>query len=349
MKIVYIYSGARKTKFSGRIHIDYPDTQLYGENHLEKIPDVYASYKETSDFIANPILRGLLGFRLLHALSYFFTFEYDIVVGSSLYYSLILRKIYRGRQKFVLLNFSLTRIVHTTKSRLGRYFLAWILNEANLIICPSAVQKNFLDQSLPKCREKTVVVPLGIDDVYYLPHYKNRENYILSVGRDNGRDYVTVVETAKLLPLERFLIVCSERNLVCVSDIPSNVEIKYDVDIKRLRELYYSAKLMVLATQDDSFEDGSDCSGQTVLLEAMASGLPVIASRKKYINEYVQDGEDALLVNFYDVEDIVKKIKIFNSRTESIRIAKSARIRVEKDFSTRRMAENLYDVFKRMM
>ena len=76
----------------------------------------------------------------------------------------------------------------------------------------------------------------------------------------------------------------------------------------------------------------------------MASGLPVIASRKKYIYEYVREGEEALLVDFYAPDDIVQKIHSFDDASSRLRLAKSARARVEKEFSTRKMAEHIRQV-----
>lgn len=345
MNIVYVYSGERKNRLNGVIHVDYPDTQLFGENHLADMPGFNVSYRETSDYIKSPFIRRLLGFRVMHLLTYFFTLHSDVVVGSSLYYALSMRKVYRTKTRYILLNFSLTRILtRTKKSRLARWFSGWILDEADVVICLSMIQKNDFKRALPNYKGEIAVVSLGVDDVYYIPHYEDREDFILAVGRDNGRDYNTVIEVARRLPHKKFLIVCSKRNLVGVGNIPTNVIIKYDVGIQELRELYYRAQLMLLVTHDDSFGDGSDCSGQTVLLDAMASGLPVIASRKKYIHEYARENTDALLVDFYDPDDIVQKIYMLDDVSLRLRLAKSARARVEREFSTRRMAENLYEV-----
>lgn len=308
------------------------------------MPGLEVDRKEQSDFVSSALLRRLLGFRVVHALSYFSTLGYDAVIGSTLFYALVLQKIWRTRTRYLYLNFSLTRFIYTRRSHLAKWFVAWVLDRADAIISPSQVQSNFLKHALPGYSGKLAVVPLGVDEKYYLPHYEGREDFILAVGRDNGRDYATAIEAARRLPQERFVIVCSRRNLTGITDIPPNVSVVYDAPLSEVRGLYYRARLMLLITHNDSFGDGSDCSGQTVLLDAMASGLPVIASRKKYIHEYVKDGEEALLVNFYDPEDIMAKLFMLKDPLLALRLARAARTRVETEFSTHKMAERLYRI-----
>ncbi|MDD2753534.1 MAG: glycosyltransferase family 4 protein [Candidatus Portnoybacteria bacterium] len=342
MRVLYLYSGLRKNKFKGEAGKDYPDTQLYGLNHLGEF-GVAAEYKEFGD-LAN----RLLGFRLRHLLSYFLTPGYDLVFGSSLLFSAVFKKIFRPRRKFVLLNIGLNRTFLANKKGLKSKIINWLLAEIDAIVCLSGVQRDYLVNKFPELKNKLYFIPLGVDVEYYQPQFDNRKNYILSAGRDNGRDYKTVVETAKLLPEEEFQIVCSERNLQGVKEIPDNVKIFYDLPAPELNKKYHEAKMLLLITHDDNSLGGSDCSGQTVLLDAMASGLPVIASRKKYLADYVIDGWEFLSVDFYGAADIAEKIKIFNETDFREKIAKNARIRVERQFSTRQLARGLAETFKKI-
>lgn len=344
--IAYVYSGSRKDRLQGQMHVDYPDTPLYGANHLATMPGIEVTQLETGDILSSSLVRRLLGFRIMHALTYFLVWRYDIVIGSSLFYPLVLQKLFRTKTKYVYLNFSLTRFIRSHKSRLMRQFVQWILDGASVIVCPSHFQEEVLRRELPNYTGRIAVVPLGVDASYYTPQYEGREECILSVGRDNGRDYATVIETARQLPARKFVIVCSVRNMVGISDVPSNVTIRYDMPGEELRELYYRAQLMLLITHDDLFGDGSDCSGQTVLLDAMASGLPVIASRKKYVYEYVREGEEALLVDFYRPQDVEAKIRLLEDAALRSRLAHAARARIENEFSTRKMAEGLFGILK---
>jgi len=337
MKVLYLYSGTRKDKFKGKIGVDYPDTQFYGLNHLGKF-GIEAEFKEP---------KKSLGFRLRHFLMYFTARKYDIVFGSSILYMAFWKKIIPTKTKFVLLNISLGRTIAANKNRfLKRQILSWILKEIDAVVCLTSVQKEYLERSAPFLKDKIYPVPLGVDTNYYRPVYKDRKNYILSAGRDNGRDYKTVVETAKLMPEEEFHIVCSKRNLEGLNKIPKNVKIFFDLPLEELVKKYGEAKLLLLITHDDNFLDGSDCSGQTVLLDAMASGLPVVASRKKYLKDYAEDGREILLVDFYSPANIMEKINVLNNNTEMrLKQASNARERAEKELSTESMAKKLAAIF----
>ena len=137
------------------------------------------------------------------------------------------------------------------------------------------------------------------------------------------------------MPDRTFHVVCSKRNLAGITDVPENVNIFFDISPDALYKKYQEARVLLMITHDDTYQDGSDCSGQTVLLEAMANGLPIIASRKEYITEYVKENEDALLVDFYNPAEIVEKIHLLDDALFRENLAIHARARVERDFSTK--------------
>lgn len=340
MKALYLYSGIRKDKFRGQMGSDYPDTQFYGLNHMSKF-GIDAEYKES---------RGLGSFRLRHFLSFFLTRGYDIVFGPSLLYALFWKKILGGGERFVILNISLTRaLVANNENPLKLRIISWLLRGAAAVVCLSNVQKRHLEEQFYFLRGKAFFVPLGVDTKYHQPVYTGRKNYILSAGRDNGRDYKTVAEVAREMPEEEFHIVCSRRNLLGVKNIPANVKVFYDLPFAELAKKYREAKLMLLITHDDDFMDGSDCSGQTVLLDAFASGLPVIASRKKYLADYAEDGREAVFADFYDADDIAEKIKALDDAPTRDALARRARSAAETRFSTENMAAELARVFKSLI
>lgn len=341
MRVLYLYSGERKKKFQGKINIDYPDTQFYGLNHLKEF-GIEAEYKEPG--------AGFLGFKIKHFLAYFETSGYDIVFGASILFMMVFKKIFRPKRKFVLFNTGLFRTIAANKGKKLRLrLIRYLLSGIGAIACLSRRSMEYLSNEIPEIKEKLYYVPLGVDTEYYKPKYDGRKNYILSGGRDNGRDYKTVVEVARLMPEEEFHIFCSRRNMKGVGDIPKNVKINYEMPPSKVNVEYHEAKLLLLLTHDDSFLDSADCSGQTVLLDAMASGLPVVASRKKYLKDYAEEGEDILCADFYDPKDAMKKIKMLDDAALREKLARSARVKTEKLFSTRKMAENLVGLFNKVL
>lgn len=345
MKVLYLFSGTRKDKFKGEPGVDYPDTQWYGLNHLADF-GVTADTKEFSDLVKSKWLARLLGFRLRHLCLFFVTKEYDVIFGASLLYMLLLKKIFRHKAKFVLFNMSLTRTLSANKNKpIKLKLLRWLLRELAGIVCLSRVQQNFLESQLPFLREKIFFVPLGVDVRFYRPNFGPRENYILSAGRDNGRDYKTVIKAAKRMPDQKFEIVCSPRNIEGIDAIPSNVIITYDIPIVELYKKYQQAKLMLLITHGDDFLDGSDCSGQTVLLDALANGVPLIATKKAYLKDYVESEKDILAVAPYDYDDIIRQIRVCEDAGKRETLARSGRMRIEQENSTVAMAGHLARIF----
>lgn len=360
--ILYIFSGSRKKLLRDIENREAPDTQLYGMNHIQG--DFQVETKEFSDTWLGRAFGRLIGFRLRHFFMYFYARSADIVFGSSLFYMLPLKRLFGAKGRFVVLNISLNRYLNqNTQSRILYKFSLNMLRSVDRIVSLSNIQNEELKSRHGIDPSKLAFVPLGVDVDFYKPVYSGRKNYILSAGRDNGRDYRTVIEVARRLPGREFHLVLSRRNLEGIEGIPSNVKIFYDISRMELRKKYAEAAMLLLTTYPDGYGGGSDCSGQTVLLEAFACGLPIIASRKAYIGDYAKEGEHLITVDFYDVSGIIDAIGKIGSRvaeadtnnfeTGSIHsftigeeMSKRARLLVESKLSTAHMGRSLSELFK---
>ena len=342
IKVLYLFSGTRQGKIDRVNNGELPDTCLYGMNHLSKY-EIEAVSKELNLFGCN-----YFGFIINHILSFFLTFSYKVVFGSSLLYTALLKKILLSKKKFVLLNISLNRTLYKNSEKKFRLiFIKWLLDGIDFIVCLSNKQRRDLIEKYGVDNQKIVYMPLGVDVDYYKSVFFGRSDFILSVGRDNGRDYKTVFDVAKRLPNQKFVVICSKRNLKAAGEIPNNVEVFFDMDSSKLNEYYKSARLLLLLTYGDDYLDGSDCSGQTVLLDAFASGLPVIATKKSYLLDYSEDKKDILTVKQGDVVGVLDKIRLLKDNKLGVNLAKNARIKTEIKFSTKVMAYNLSLIFKK--
>ena len=349
MRILCIYPGNPTVQLEGVRAGELPDTMLYGYNHLASF-ELEADMLGRDDGLPRWFTRGTLGkhlgFRLRHFLLFFTARRYNVVFGGALLYLMPLKKLFGGRAKYVLFNIELLRILRANEHRPLRYrYIVSLLREFAAIVCLSSVQKEWLRIRFPFLEGRLHVVPLGVDVEYCTPVYEGRGNTVLSVGKDGGRDYATLIEAARRMPHTQFEIVCSPRNMTSISDIPPNVRVFYDLPFSELACKYRTAKLIVIETHNDVYADGSDCSGQTVLLDAMAYGLPIIATRKQYLSEYARDGEDLIMVEPYDGVAIQSAIERLEDPMLRLRLARGARSRVERDLSTRQMAERLTRIF----
>lgn len=342
-KILFIYSGAREKLNDDIADKKSPDTQLYGMNYLKG--DFAVSSKEFSDTFFGRVFGTSISFRIKHILMFFSIKDTDIVFGSSLFYTTFFKKIFFSKKKFVLFNTSLNRFLNQTqkKSRFLYSVYKSFLKEIDIIVSLSNSQLEELYVRHGISRDKLIFIPLGVDVDFYKPIFENRKEYILAVGRDNGRDYKSIVEASRRLPGTEFHLVLSRRNLVGVGELPSNVKVFFDLPFSDLRQKYIDAKMLLLITHPDGFQDGSDCSGQTVLLDAYASGIPVIATKKAYLSDYGLPEQDYMIVEPYDVSGIIKAIMgIENS------IARHAYTTVTERFSTEKMGEKLSSLFNKI-
>jgi glycosyltransferase involved in cell wall biosynthesis len=310
-------------------------------NHLD--PDIQVSTKEFKDTLFGRVLGDSIDFRIKHLLMYFSVQKDEIVFGSSVLYMAFLKKIFFSKKKIVLLNISLNRLLNKySKSNTLVYNLVrYLISEIDVIVSLSKYQQDQLIQIHDIPENKLKIVPLGVDVNFYKPVYRDRGEYILSVGRDNGRDYKTVIEVARSMPDKIFHLVLSKRNIEGIDNIPKNVVLFFDLPFSELVIKYRECAMLLLITYSDNYIDGSDCSGQTVLLDAFASGIPVIATEKGYIKDYAEANKHVLLVKPYDVKGIISMIK--SNKGE---LGYNARQKAENEFSTDIMGKNLSQIFR---
>ena len=88
----------------------------------------------------------------------------------------------------------------------------------------------------------------------------------------------------------------------------------------------------------------------TVILEAMASGLPVLATRHAGIPEMIEDGREGLLVPEGDAAALARAIRtVADSPERRAAWAAAAREKVEREFDAVKQAERLEALYARLL
>ncbi|MBU1007051.1 MAG: glycosyltransferase, partial [Candidatus Omnitrophica bacterium] len=91
---------------------------------------------------------------------------------------------------------------------------------------------------------------------------------------------------------------------------------------------------------------GQEAFGR-VIIEAQASGVPVIATRIGGAVDIIEDGKTGLLVETGNIMEMVNSIiRLLCDRTLAKNIATEARKKVEREYSLARMAEDTIKVYK---
>jgi len=128
-------------------------------------------------------------------------------------------------------------------------------------------------------------------------------------------------------------------------ELQNEVEIIKNVSDEELLRLYNSSDLFVLPSITDS--QGNTEGLGVVLLEAMASGLPVIGSNVGGIKDIIVDNETGLLFQEKNSQEIVDKI-IFTieNKSKMNKLAENGLNFVEENFNWEIVAKLYINCYK---
>jgi phosphatidylinositol alpha 1,6-mannosyltransferase len=191
-------------------------------------------------------------------------------------------------------------------------FFRWIHNQADLNLCPSEATRAELDaQGYQRLR----VWSRGVDVDLFAPSRRsqtcreglsNGESHkplLLYVGRLSAEKRVDwLLPVLQALPGARLAIVGDGPAREHLEEIFAGLPVIFTGYLRgeALAEAYASADLFV-------FPGANETLGN-VVLEAMASGLPVVAPRSGGIQDIVQNGQSGFLVNAESVEAMVAAV-----------------------------------------
>jgi len=225
------------------------------------------------------------------------------------------------------------------RSRQPELFLfQFAMRSISCLIYHVSSQKDHYERYFPFLSYKAFYVPFGVDTDFFVPVDVKLENYILAVGY-KFRDWKTLMQAFKDIGKDiKLRIVGPKRRDIEIENIPLNVSHQPYVSINILKDLIAKAKFVVLPLIDILY-----AHGQMTLLQSMAMGKAVIVTKVPSTVDYIVDGENGLLVNVYDSEDMRNKIEfLLNNPQEINRLGRNARKSVEEEFNEKVMAENIY-------
>ena len=157
-------------------------------------------------------------------------------------------------------------------------------------------QKDWAIHRLHIAPEKLALIPFHADAKFYrpMPEIPVNPNQICSAGLE-WRDYPTLIEAVQTLPdLSVRLAAASpwskHENETAGRTLPLNVEARR-YSYGELRELYAQSLFVVVPLRETDFQ-----AGVTTILEAMAMGKAVIATRTTGQTDVITDGENGLSV-----------------------------------------------------
>jgi glycosyltransferase involved in cell wall biosynthesis len=163
------------------------------------------------------------------------------------------------------------------------------------------------------------------------------KGYVFCGGRTN-RDFSTVFKAVAQLGCPTIFAV--EQGAELPAEHPDFISVLRDISVEHFRELVRDARIVVVSLKRPDIS-----SGQVVLNMAMRSRKPVVVSNIAGLDDYVIDGEDAVLFAPGDVEDLKAKLQWLLANPERRNeIGRAARATYERSFNSRVFARELFDV-----
>ena len=220
-----------------------------------------------------------------------------------------------------------------------------VLNRASRIIVDTPYVERMLTQYRQKGKLTQLpeihVIPQGISAAYYDLSCAKESNTILSVGSISPRKghlytikmFNTLREKGVKAKL-RIIGSLADNNYYALltkaiqeSPYCTDIRLETNVSQEELYAAYKSAKLFVLHSQEES--------QGIVFAEAMATGMPVVATKVGGVPDVVENGQDGFLCEFGDaismavmVEDIFTDEKVWQSFSQ---YAKQAALKYDWD------------------
>ena len=140
----------------------------------------------------------------------------------------------------------------------------------------------------PDCGEKFRTFPTWCGFPEVIPANTGAPVPVFSDGR-SVRDYKTLLETLKIMEVPAILV--TNCDSIASLSLPENVDVYFDVLNIRFAELMARAFVVVVPLNPANFD-----AGQSVVLQAMCYGKPIVSTDTAGISEYIENGISGLLV-----------------------------------------------------
>lgn len=315
MKILYLFN---RTKGNSLVEVQHgreADNHFFGMLRLKK-HGVQAESMELEESLLSPITpflrKHILNIHFVHLPLFFRILRYDIVFTSTAF-GLMLTKVLLGlkKPKWVMFDFNIEEIIGD-RIKLRQKVFYHIVSKSDGIITISKSAAEAMRRMFPEKEKAIAFIHLGTDTSFFKPNDELEGNYILSPGRDPGRDYGTLLKAVSDLPIE-VKVTAKTEHLKKAGVLTPNVH-QYDFSNLELRDQYARAKIIILPLK--TTPASNNAMGCSTVVEAMAMGKAIIATDTQTMQSYITNGVNGILVPAGDEHALRRAIEHLLSDTE---------------------------------
>jgi glycosyltransferase involved in cell wall biosynthesis len=343
VRVAFVYPNPRVELARQVAEGTAPDTALLGQNHLMEFG--------IESFVYDSALRRVHAVAgLAHRVTWIAreaTLPWELrnadLVVTPLVNLLPLVARLRRRPRVLLLSYGTTAL-WARASRPRRALLRASLKAADRIVTISAAGRDRVIQDIGVDATRVESAPFGIDEAFWQPAPPAPGGHVLTVGRDLARDYKTFAEAVGSLDV-RAVIVAKDENLRGIQ-LPPNVDVRMHIHLEELRELYADAACVVVPMVPDGDPKGTESSGNTALLEAMACGRATVATERASLREYLYD-DATVTAPARDPVALRAAIQLLiDAPADAAAMGAAARRHVVERHTTTRFAERLATIIR---
>jgi glycosyltransferase involved in cell wall biosynthesis len=307
-----------------------------------KIPGVYSGY-----IPSQALLKSLLSTDadIIHAHSYVYFPTYVSAIARKLINTVLVLTPHQPPVELASRNRFLMELYN---SSVGRF----AFKTADSVIAVTNSEKNFLKKHVRIPHNKIRVIPEGVNLRQFYPESKKSKKrfIILFVGRfseEKGLRYLieAIPKVITVHPRVQFMFVgedCGVKNELI--ELADELEVKNRILFLKplfgseLAKIYRTSTLFVLPSLYETFG--------LVVLEAMASGLPVVATKAGGVETIVENGYNGLLVPPKNPSALAESIVTLLSKKPLYNRLRKQGIETSKLYSWSKIAEQIEEVYK---
>jgi len=341
MRVLYLFTRSRKGEAARVASGEQHDNSFYGMLRMGHF-GVDAENFEVEDYVPAWVADLIKKFFTAYAvhLPFYLRFRaYDVVFAWTSYGTQLLHTLYPFKKpKWVMYDFSILGLIGNG-TRLKQRVFKWMTARAAGIVTISKAEAIRLQEMFPHLKDRIEFIPLGVDTAFFAPRPVEQIPQIFAPGFDPCRDYETLFRATADSGAQ--VVVSRSRAIDDIGELPVHVRAEQFSQTVYLEEL---AKSQIVVLSLDISSGINDAAGCTTLVEAMAMGKAVIATRTPTMESYIENGLNGLLVEAKDAAGLRDAIQdLLHDDKKREQLGEKARgfveINCEAEISAGKMAQ----------